>query len=231
MSVRKILFTLCSGALLFVTSFAFAGGPMPAAEPPPPPVDYSGVYVDLSLGYAGVKWGDATFGVFNGYNSAIDGLTSTKQADGGLTFGGDAGYQINKYLGMELGWYYLPSVDGNSDVAAQLPEIRVQSWVAYLAFKVMAPIWGKLHLFGKVGGLYRSLRYKGIANTFSGFGGSTNQYWAVMFGAGLQYMLDQNWSISAQYLYFPEQVKNEKVTRQAPKAQLALFSVGYKFTL
>lgn len=214
----------------FWMTVGLAGGPTELSPLPPEPIDYSGVYVDLAGGYAQVKWAGSTLGAFNNFSPTITGGPSSN-GHGGATFGTDVGYQINKYLGLEGGWYYLPQVRGNSDIDPGLPPLIVKSWVAYLALKLMAPIWGKLYVFGKIGGSYRYLRYSDSASIVGGFGGQTNQFWSVMFATGLQYWFDQNWSVSLQYLHFPEHTGARNINRQAPTAHLIVGTVGYRFTL
>jgi len=229
MSLKKLIISLLFGMSLCSISAVFAGGPMDAVAPPEP-VDYSGVYVDLSAGYANVNWSSSTIGVLNGFSPTVNGAPNGN-ARGGFSGGGDIGYQINRYLGLEFAWYSLPKVTGVSDVAMTLPAVTIRSWVADFALKMMAPIWGKLDIFAKVGPSYRSLRYTGTGSITAGFGGQKDQYWSVMFAAGLQYWLDQNWVISAQYLHFAEYTRGGNVNRQAPTAHLYMGSVGYKFTL
>ena len=231
MSFKKLIISFFLGAFLCFMSAAYAGGTVPGSNPPvAEPVDYSGVYVDHGIGYAKVNWSTSTLGVFNNFNSAVIGIT-TSNGDGGFSFGGDVGYQINRYLGFEFGWFHLPKVKGNSDIAVTLPPLILKSWVAYAALKAMAPIWGKLDIFAKVGGSYRYLRFSDTASITTGFGGQNDQFWAVMFALGLQYWLDQNWVFAVQYLHFAESAHRSNVNLQAPAAHLMMATLGYKFGL
>ena len=236
MSIRKsfvlvvvaLLVSVTMTTAMAVTAASQADTPTPIG--PPQPVDYSGVYVDLAGGYAKVRWSDSVLGAFNNFDTGVEGVV-TEHKDGGITAGGDVGYQINRYFGIEGGWFYFPRVEGVSDVATNLPALILKSWAAYFALKIMAPIWGKLDVVGKLGISYRYLRYSDAASIVGGFGGQINHYWAAMFAAGLQYWLDQNWVTSVEYLHFPEYTQGGKVSRQAPTAHVIVASVGYKFTL
>jgi len=231
MSFKKLITSLLSVFLLCTASLAFAGGDyLPEPAPVAHPIDYSGVYVDLGFGYAFVNWKDASIGAFNNFSSTVTGGTSSN-GNGGFSFGVDVGYQINRYLGLELGWYYLPKVRGNTDVTPALQPLTLKSWFAYLALKGMLPITRKFDFFVKVGPAYRALRYSGTGSTMIGFGGQTNQYWTVMAGGGFQYWLDENWVVALQYIYVGRCGQTSNITRQAPGANLALVNVGYKFTL
>lgn len=231
MSFKKLIISFFYGVLLCSVSAAYAGGPTDTvAAAPPEPIDYSGVYVDLSAGYAQINWATASIGAFNGFSPIITGGPTSK-GRGAASFGADVGYQINRYLGLEFAWYSIPTVRGVSDIAMILPALTIKSWVADFALKLMAPIWGKLDIFAKVGPSYRYLRYSGAASITPGFGGQTDQFWSVMFAAGLQYWLDQNWLLSVQYIHFPQYTRGGNVNRQAPTAHIYVASLGYKFTL
>jgi opacity protein-like surface antigen len=232
MSFKKLITSLLSVFLLCTASLAFAGGNyVPDSNPPvADPIDYSGVYVDFGLGYALVNWKDASTGAFNNFSPTVTGGTSSN-GNGGFSFGVDVGYQINRYLGLEFGWYYLPKVKGNTDVMPALQPLTIKSWAAYLALKGMVPITRKLDIFVKVGPAYRYLRYSATGSTMSGFGSQSNQYWTLMAGAGLQYWLDENWVVAVQYIYIGHCAETAKITRQAPAANLVLVNLGYKFSL
>jgi len=231
MSLKKPIISLLVGIFLCFATATFAGGTVPDSNPPiPVPLDYSGVYVDMGLGYVNVDWSGSSIGAFNNFSAAVMGA-ATNNADGGFTFGGDIGYQINRYVGFEFGWYSLPKVTGLSDVTPMTPALILKSWLAYAALKGMIPISGKLDIFGKVGIAYRSLRYTGAASITSGFGGQINQFWSYVFGAGLQYWLSENWVVATQYLYFSDSSNTSFVTRQGPAANMVTLNLGYKFGL
>lgn len=194
--------------------------------------DNTGVYVDLSAGYAAVNWSDFSQGAFDGYSARMGRVTN--QGKGGFTAGVDTGYRINDYLGLEFAWYYLPQASGFSDITSSLPPLRVCSWLAYIALKPVLPLSKKskrVELFGKFGGAYRSLKYGRAASNVGGFGNRNNSYVSAVLGGGLQYWLDQNWSVSAQYLYMWRNTGGNSITQRAPGANLILGSVGYQFGL
>ena len=187
------------------------------------------VYVDLSVGYAAVNWSGFGVGAFNGYTRNI-GVVDHLQ-HGGMTAGFDVGYQINPYLAIEGGWYYLPPVRGRSDINASLPPLAVRSWMGYLGVKGVLPLSQQFHVFAKVAGAYRSLTYRRDAADVPGFGVNNNRYMTVAFGGGVEYAIDDNWSISAQYLGSLKKTGGDEVTKRSPAAHLFLASVGYRFGL
>lgn len=229
--MRLFFRSLLAIALAAFSVITFAGGPMPA-EPlvvAPPPIDRTGVYVDLGGGYASVDWGNFGVGSFNGY-SALDGSVNHNRT-GNYTFGFDVGYQINNFLGMEVGWFYLPQVKGNSDIFVSLPDLKLSSWMAYLALKILIPLSRHFDLIGKVGLGYRSLDWGGNAIGIFGFGDRNADYFTGLFGGGMQYWFDQNWSISAQYLYLLGRTSGGQVSRRAPSANLIVGTVAYIFAV
>ena len=206
---------------------AFASGPAPEASPVPP--QRSGVYVDLSAGYAAIDWGNFKLGPFNGYNTF--GGSVNDNDTGGFTFGFDVGYQINNLLGLEVGWYYLPTVEGNSNIATSLPSLTLDSWLAYLALKVMVPFSNRFGLFLKTGLGYRSSDCRGSATSFFGFGTSNTDYFSGVFGGGFQYYFNDKLSVSAQYLYMLDKKSGDTIPRFAPSANIITASVGYIFSV
>jgi len=195
-------------------------------------MDYTGVYVDLSAGYAAVDWAGFNQGSFNGYSSFAGLVTGNDQ--GGFTFGADSGYRINPYLSVEMGWYYLPIVTGFSDVSPNLPSLKVKSWLAYAGFKPTLPLSKgvrRFEVFAKGGVGYRSLSYSRAAPGATGFGDDNEHYLTGVLGGGIQYWFDQNWSITAQYLHLWGCTDGSFVSKQAPGVNLILGSVGCQFGL
>ncbi|MCB1827959.1 MAG: outer membrane beta-barrel protein [Coxiellaceae bacterium] len=214
---------------IFVISFSvivLAGGPVPAPAPEPE-VD-AGVYVDLSVGYAAVNWAGFGQGAFDAYNPVVVGNV-THNRRGGVTAGFDVGYQINRYVAVEGGWYYLPSVHGNSDIVPGLTDLKLKTWLAYLGLKFMVRMSDSFDFFIKAGGAYRKQNFTGTAISVAGFGDASVNYVSGIVGAGLQWWLDDNWSLSAQYLYMLGRTNGTEVSRRAPGANLMVASVGYMF--
>lgn len=228
--MRTFFQSIVAASLFCVGAIAFAGGP---AEPPPPePVLNEGVYIDLAAGFASVDWVHFGQGSFDGYSVVMGTGTVgsvTSNGHGGFTYGFDAGYQVNKYFGIEGGWFDLPTVKGTSDVSVVLPSLRTSSWFAYLALKLIVPITDHFQAFAKVGGGYRSLKHSNTATTVPGFGPTSTNYISGVAGGGLQYWFGDHWTIAVQDLYMFKNTSGGSISRRAPGANLVLGSVGYRF--
>ena len=249
MSIKKILLTVAAGAFALGSSMAFAGGPGMMA--PPAPVDYSGVYIEGDVGYASVNWSDFWAGVYtpegSGRYTQANNIVGNVRSGGhgGFVWGGDLGYQFNRYFSAEAGWYKLPAVEGDQGLAAfELNSncIQTRSWILYFAGKAAVPIWDNLDLFGKAGIVYRRLHYSGNALGIAAVTvrlASDAHYWAPFLAVGLQWWFSPEWSMNVQYLHVPSYTSAEgksaagqmNNSTQAPKADLILAGVGYKFAV
>lgn len=231
MLVRR--FTILSAVILTSLSaaVAMAGGPEYA------PPNYSGIYLEVNLGYAHIDCRNYALGIPNFGGQFSTGLSNTL---GGFSVGPDIGYQFNEYWSLEAGWYYLPEVRGTAPVVVSVgPFIadKATAWFAYLAGKLMIPIYTDTYIFAKVGGAYRQTRLTANAAAVNPVTGQslpiTGRYWTPLFGAGIQYYITPNWSINAQYLYVPGYQRFIPATRNnrlnVPSASIILAGVGYKF--
>ncbi len=224
------LFKLFLCAVLATFSMTlFAAGSASKDHSAPIAAQRSGVYVDLSAGYAAVDWKDFGIGSFNGF-SITRGIFKGN-GTGGFSFGFDVGYQINNIMALDIGWYYLPTVKGYSNIFISNPSLKLDSWMAYLALKLIVPLSKHFDLWGKLGFGYRSLDWRGEATALPGFGDRDVDYFSGVFGAGLQYWLDQNWSLSAQYLYMLSHTSGAQISRRAPSANIIVGSVAYIFSV
>lgn len=246
MSVKKYLGLTAVGVASLAATTAMAGGPDTMVAPAP---DYSGFYIDVDVGYGESDWGHFAGGIFNPTGRAATPGTVTNNASGGFAWGGDIGYAFNQYFGFELGAYDLADVDGTvglgvSNGAELLPppnpssgNLRVESWILYAAGKLSIPLFENFDMFGKVGIAFRWLDYSG-----SGVNGPTagalgaryfinNQHFATWIaGVGLQYWFTPEWSMNVQYLHIPGYYKAQELAQQAPKVNLIVAGIGYKFT-
>ena len=116
MSIKKLLLLSAAGALAVVSSGAFAGGPDMG-----PPVEHSmfspAIYLELNGGYDWYNWQDfanqVTTAFFPGPSSV-----SWLNKNGGWVGGADVGFDITKFLGVEVGAYYLPELKYLRNVTA-----------------------------------------------------------------------------------------------------------------
>lgn len=222
MSVKKslILGAVAGVASLGLAASAFAGGPdyyTPATD--------NGVYIDVNGGY--------NYSNYAG-EDGLDALTSNSH--GAFTVGADLGYQFNRYLALELGWYWL----GTANVAPEgTPAININSnWAAYLGPKLMVPLFAmsNVDVFVKAGVAYRTYNLNVTSNeeesVFNIGANTTFHKWSPMFALGGEYHFDQNWRFNAQYTRFVEGTFNSSAGNlYTVSSNLFTIGLGYLFTM
>ena len=248
MSLKTITRLLLTGTLVALSATAWAGGP--GVMVPPAPVDYSGVYIEGDAGWAQVNWADFWAGALNSVPIAttignnlvtIQGGVVGSHGESGFTWGGDLGYQFNRYFSAEAGWYRLATVSGNHSRIAVignsdfglLDGLRVYSWFVYFAGKVAIPVADDVDIFGKAGVAWRKLNYSGAGTSLAVLTAvfHDTHYSKPFFAFGAQWWIDQNWSANIQYMVVPGYYRAVEVAMQAPKANLVVGGIGYKFAV
>ncbi len=167
-------------------------GPPVYAPPPPPIFTWTGVYLGGQLGY---QWGTASAFVPGG---AFAGGYPNSNANG-ITGGGHVGY--NYQMGQ-----FVAGLEGDVNGSSY----RGNNTFGGLTYSTREPVDGSIR--ARVGVAWdRALIYAtgGVAfgdftNSYTtGFGtdslSSTRVGWTV--GGGIEYALDNNWSIRAEYRY------------------------------
>lgn len=226
MRLQKILFYFIIYSIFFLSLPAFAGGPEPLMPPEP---KYSGIYIDLNIGYANTDW--RNYGL-SPPNFTGDG-TNLYQTLGGFTFGGDLGYQFNQFWNIEAGWFYVPLVRGTFDGV----QASAQGGFGYGAGKISVPIIHDFYFFGKFGIAYRYTRlYASAPQFFIGQSLPINgRYWAPLFGLGVQYYFEWAWSINVEYLRVPgyETIISEGTSNRlnTPPMNVITVGIGYKLAI
>lgn len=140
--------------------------------------------------YGGAKLGWSNFYGIDESNALTLG-NETNDALGAGVFGG---YQINKNLGLELGYDYLGKYkyDAVKSGAAFSDEVTAQ--LAQLTLKLGFPVTDNLDLYGRVGGGY------GWADTKSDVYKDDSRF--VMVGAlGAEYAFNLDWAARLEYQY------------------------------
>ncbi|AJC50464.1 porin family protein [Coxiella endosymbiont of Amblyomma americanum] len=230
MLVKKLItFVTASIASVGVTSAAVAGGPDYVSTPAGG--EYSGIYIEGNAGYVYHPWGsDVTTvpGILKNFSL----ISSSSRGDGGSTFGGDLGYQFNKNIALEGGWFYLPKATFNT---VDPGSFAIKGGVAYTALKGMASIYGNTYAFGKLGVSY-TYNWSSIALASSDLNSTNNvsscsNYWNPLFAAGMQYYLTPNWSVSTQYVFVPGYRSASSNRFVTPVVHLLTMNVGYKFVI
>lgn len=199
MYIKKLL--MITG--LCLTASVFAGGYEPIPDEPtvdPTTIEFQPMlYLDFHGGYAQSNWNDF---VDNGLlgASSTSWYTPSKNGHGGWMGGADLGYTFMQHLGFELGWMYLPRVNGDATVNAGTPgsTMHINSWVAYGAARLNLPVLRNVELFGKAGAAYRWMHSYAPSDALAMAG--HGEYWSPVFGVGLQ-LTNDAWRFGVQYLF------------------------------
>ncbi|PIZ03567.1 MAG: hypothetical protein COY58_08930 [Gammaproteobacteria bacterium CG_4_10_14_0_8_um_filter_38_16] len=232
MSVKKILLLGATGLAAVSMTAAMAGG-----YTHEPVVSDSGYYVEGHLGYARQNYFDnQQWAVSSGVDNNNGG-----NARGGFAAGLDAGYKINNNFAVELGWFYLPSVN----VASQgFSPVRLKSWALYLAGKYMTPVsWmNNTDWFFKLGVAYRQATVSTTGTVIAGpttlgISKGKSTFVRPMFATGLDYSFSDTWSGIVQYAYFMGARNSFPLSTSANgalgtvAANVFTLGLGYKFTV
>lgn len=247
MSKTKIIFPLALTALsmMFVTSDVFAkptksavktdntaksekkeSTTQPAFKQVSNAVPHLGVNWDLYAGYGFSDWSRFT-GDGHGAWANIGAISPRSHTKGGFNIGGDLGYQIIRYLGMEFGYYHFKKVAGDG--------LSVETPYVYGAAKIGYPFLANddLSIFAKIGLAYRMIEYGGGAR--QGVYNNKRYSFNLLYGLGVQYYFSHRWKVSAQWLEIPKDTdgaRNTKTSsRQVPRTDQVLLGLGYLFTI
>lgn len=251
MSVMKKLLLTAAGVASLGTTAAMAGGPDMMAAPAP--VE-SYFYVEANVGYAFQNYVNTSSNLIAptlGANVFPAGGPHGDGVSGGLVYGLDFGYMFNQYIGLELGWTYLPRFV-NTVVSLGPPAFAVaQSFsgvslrntgAAWAALKLVAPLTENFDAFFKAGVSYKygSLVFMGAEQyppTGSTPGVDKMRELRPVFAAGFGYNFAQDWMASVSWMHImggtTYGVSGPAITANivTPASDLLMFSLGYKFTV
>lgn len=174
-----------------------------------------GVYVDVNAGYASINWKD--FNPTRNFNF-------TSNGSGGFTIGADTGYEYNRYLAFELGWYYLPQAKYNT---LNNINFKVQSWFAYFGLKLSVPVSQRFYFFGKLALAYRYLKFRSSPGGFAPDG--AHNLWRPLGALGWRCYFGPNWSIIMQYIYMPGRKSNSAGAVVSPSVNMITLGYSYRF--
>ncbi|MGL4932639.1 MAG: porin OmpA [Aeromonas sp.] len=165
-------------------------------------------------------YGGAKLGWSNFYGiDESNGLTLGNEDNDALGAGVFAGYQINKNLGLELGYDYLGNYKYDANNGAFSDEVEAQ--LAQLTLKLGFPVTDNLDLYGRVGGGY------GWADTKSDAANDDSRF--VMVGAlGAEYALNLDWAARLEYQYSTPYGSREDTGLRMDNGLLSLAAV-YRF--
>ena len=232
MSTNKLLILAAIGAASIGVSSGVLAGEIEYTP------SYAGIYFEGNLGYAARNWINDTSTPYGTTNLTPGALTSVSNGRGGFAGGGDVGYQFNQYFSVEGGWYYLPSVSGTFAVAGTpVFTARVDSGLAYGAFKMATPVYENMSIFGKLGAGYGYNSVSGaipaavFLNTNNTGVVTQSNYWKPLWAVGIQYYFNTNLSINFQYMNTAGYHSSSGNNFAAPDTNLFTAGVGYKFLM
>lgn len=243
MSVKKLLILTAAGIASVGATAVMAGGPDMMA--PPAPVE-SYFYVEGNIGYAFQNYSyqadndsglPLLFPVTGVQGPQGNGVT------GGLVYGADFGYMFNQYIGLELGWTYLPRFNGVPVTSGAIPTLGLSlrnAGAAWFVSKLVAPLTESFNAFFKAG-----VSYKYGSLVFNQFQPAAVpslpsvhiEEWRPVFGAGVAYNFAEDWMASLSWMHimggrsYSPRSTSRYVSVVTPASDLLMLSIGYKFVI
>jgi outer membrane immunogenic protein len=205
----------------------------PVYAPPPPPVfSWTGVYIGGQVGY---QWGSASPSLVTP-GAAYTGLPGNNLD--GVVGGGHVGYnlQVQQFVfGLEGDVDGSNYSGGNSNGAVAYTtrepvEASIRGRIGYA--------WDRVLFYGTGG-----VAFGDFNNTYTGPGGGVDNVWDTRVGwtagAGIEYAIDNNWSVRAEYRYTDFGDLNDYLANSAPGSYVHLHETdnrvqvgfSYKFDL
>lgn len=180
----------------------------------------AGFVVGIQGGYADNHW-DRLF------TSDLAGLgvPASSVKDTGFAARGFAGFDFNRYLGVQAGYTYLPrtTVDGFGG-------FRIRTYAIDLLAQLSVPVTNVFSLYAKAGGAYLNSRFD--ANSVSASVAQTNSTIGAAYGVGAAYEVVPNLAIDLSWMRFSGQGRvpssNARFDYQ-PSPDMLLLGVSYKF--
>ena len=160
------------------------------------------------------------------------------------TLGGDLGYQINHYFGIEGGgfvfqnekMYTKNNMPSSGDIMKSGDKVEFKSWLAYLAMKARTPILKMIDMYAKVGAGYQAQSTNGTtgANASNSINHLINNFWTPVLSMGIENHISKSLHLRLQYMYVPSNwLNNSPSTNNIstnPK-NIYTLSLGYSFSL
>jgi outer membrane immunogenic protein len=201
LSMRKSI--LVTAALFSLSGSALAADlpnlKGPPAFTPPPVFSWTGVYIG---GQIGIQWGQTGWARFDPTNTTLI-VSEPGYANNGVVGGGHIGYnyQISQFvLGLE-GDVEDTNYNGNglSNGNAWANTTRADIEASVRARVGVA--WNQLLVYVTGGGAYTDLRNSAQNPPGTFYAGDDDGRFGWTAGAGVEYAIDPNWSIRAEYRF------------------------------
>ena len=196
--VRSIVLAAVSsvalGSVAVAADLPSTKGP-PVYAPPPAVFSWTGAYVGGQVGY---EWGQTSFSVFNPFTGTFTG-GFPGYTERGIVGGGHVGYnyQISQFVigvegdvnGAGYNGSELIGVTSLGERIAVDGSIRGRVGVAF----------DRLLIYGTGGGAFGSIRESVVTPVTSDARTTGRVGWTV--GGGVEYAIDNNWSVRGEYRY------------------------------
>jgi OOP family OmpA-OmpF porin len=139
-----------------------------------------------------------------------------------------AGYQVNKYFGVEGGYANLGEYNVNSSVSAPVAAVGTSTWEANNVWSLSAlgyvPIQEHFSAFGRLGLAYSRLSFNYSDTAGDAINASKNAT-SPLFGLGLKYDLTKNASVRGEFERY-ENIGDGATTGQS---SVNVWSVGLQY--
>lgn len=167
----------------------------------------AGFVVGVQGGYADTHWDNQ------------DPENTLNVKDTGFTARGYVGYDINRYLGLEAGYTYLPKTTFNGG--------DIKNYTIDLLAKLSVPVTNVFSLYAKAGGSYFNSKGKATDPETGVNLSGTNTHVGPAFGVGAAYEVVPNFAIDLSWMRFSGQGKQD--SDYQPNPDVVLLGVSYKF--
>jgi len=139
-----------------------------------------------------------------------------------------AGYMFNENFGIEGGWVDLGKAKANGrGTSGGIPvnvDVDAKASGIFIAGIVASRVSEEFSVFAKVGFIDSTVQLSARASSggIAASGSASSSGWTTMFGAGLQYDVDRQWGIRAEYESFPKLGDKNKTA----EADVTMISIG-----
>jgi opacity protein-like surface antigen len=213
MGIKKIALLNLVSLMTLMTEVTFAGD-----LEYPNMKDLSGFYIGVDLG-----------GVYNtelDFPSSVMVNQGTSHTPWGFTVSGLMGYQFNSNWALQFGYIEYESQKLKQTATAR---IKYSKYNMYVAAKISVPLFAQMTSYALIGPAYTN------ENAYADIpvNNSTRMLksiWTPMGALGVSYRVDENFTISAQYMFIMQDIRSLQTTNLYTN-QLAIDSNTQRITL
>ena len=204
-------------------------------------------YLDLNLGLANHQSKDKMTALIDQVTNNEANKTSLFHFNYAWTIGGDIGYELNHFFGVEGGGMVFQdrTIRANENIPHDDPllntndQLQMRSWLTYLVMKAKTPIMRMVDMYAKVGAGYEQQNVNGQntqASDAINDALGNNHRWTPVLSLGLEDTLNRSIHLKLQYMYVPahwdilKASPTNDATHFNPK-HIYTLSLGYYFSL